>query len=279
MSDHTASAPSIDDVDESSFATAVVEASHTRPVVVDFWAAWCAPCRQLSPLLERVAARHADDVAVVKVDVDAAPRLAARYRVQGIPSVKAFRDGAVVAEFTGLQPEAAVERFFAALAPTPADRLAAQAETAPPTEQEALLRAALEEQPDHPAACVALARLLRDRGDADEARRLLDRVPADAAARRLFAELQLSVDAPTAAELDDLRSHAAAGDGDARLALGRALAAGGDAAAALPVLIDAVREPATRDAARAAVLEVFAVLGDDSDLVRAWRPRLASALF
>ena len=93
----------IAEVTEATFATDVVEASRTRPVVVDFWAPWCGPCHQLSPIIERMAAKYGEDVAVVKLNVDHAPTVSRTYRIQGIPAVKAFKDGAVVAEFVGVQ--------------------------------------------------------------------------------------------------------------------------------------------------------------------------------
>ena len=100
------------DVTESNFQTAVLDRSRTVPVVVDFWAEWCGPCRQLGPVLERAVEARAGKVELVKVDVDANPLLAQTYGIQSIPAVKAFRDGNVVSEFIGAQPPAAVERFL-----------------------------------------------------------------------------------------------------------------------------------------------------------------------
>lgn len=269
--------PLVRDVGEDDFAAAVVEGSRTRPVVVDFWAPWCGPCHQLSPLLEAAAARHAGEVDLVKVDVDQAPRLAGTFRVQGIPAVKAFRDGRPVAEFTGVQPAAVIDQLFASLAPSAADRLAAAATAATGEERERGFRAALDEVADHPVAVVGLARLLAERDATEEARALLARVPADPEARRLTAELAIAGDARD--DLDELRARADSGDGPAGLELGRALAAEGRYEEALHRLVAAVADPALRDDARAATVEVFELLGDASDEVRTWRPRLARALF
>jgi putative thioredoxin len=263
------------DVAEAAFEADVLQASANRPVVVDFWAPWCGPCHQLSPLLERAAVKYAGEVDVVKVNVDQAPAVARTYRVQGIPAVKAFRDGVVVSEFVGVQPERAVDQFFAALGPSEADRLVTAAAEAPAEQREGLLRRALALDAGHEGACVALARLLEARGDTVEAVPLLERVPASEPARRLLAEIRLR--SAAAEDMDALWLAVQQDQPGARLRLGRALAAAGAYDEALAVLIDAVRDPSTRADARAAVLEVFAVAGDG--VAQVWRPRLASALF
>jgi putative thioredoxin len=260
--------------DNATFPHEVVERSHSLPVVVDFWAEWCGPCHQLAPVLDRVADRYAGDVVLVKVDVDACPELAGRYGVRGIPSVKAFRDGSVVAEFSGVRPEQDVEQFFAALAPSEADRLVDQASSSDAPEP--LLRQALDHEPGNEAATLALAELLADRGEAGEALDLLEKVPQSDAARGLRSRLRL---AEAGGQLEALRADVDGGDAEARVPLGRALAGREDYEEALEVLLAAVADVRTREEARHAVLEVFDVLGADHELVRRARPRLASALY
>ena len=163
------------DVTESNFQTEVIERSRTVPVVVDFWAEWCGPCRQLGPVLEQAVAARSGQVELAKLDTDANPMLSQQFRIQGIPAVKAFKDGQVVAEFVGAQPRDMVERFLDSLVPSEADKLVEQGD-------EPSLRRAVELEPTRADAAVPLARILHDRGDTDEALEVLGRVPGSFAA-------------------------------------------------------------------------------------------------
>lgn len=172
------------DVSEADFDVAVLERSREMPVVVDFWASWCGPCRALTPLLEEAAAARDGSVVLAKVDTDANPRLAQAFGIQGIPAVKAFRDGAVVQEFVGAQPRTVVEDFFDAVVPSQAELLAAAGD-------ESSLRQALALEPQRADAAVALARILLAREQTDEARTLLEPLDGSFQVEGLRARIRL----------------------------------------------------------------------------------------
>ena len=274
------------DVGEADFEREVLERSATTPVVVDFWAPWCGPCRTLGPLLERLADEHRGAFVLAKVNVDEAPELSAAFGIRGIPAVKAFKDGRLVAEFTGAQPEPVVRQLLDAVRPTAADRLVDEAAGLPAEAAEARLREALAEEARHPRALLALARLVAARGDLAEAVRLCELVapsaPLFAEAERFAAEVRTRVDGGGADEAA-LRARLAADPGDlvARLRLGRLLVAQQRWEDGLAELLEVVRRDRDHDdaAARKAMLDVFAVLGAEHPAVERWRDALAKVLF
>jgi len=243
------------DVSESNFQSAVIDRSSVVPVVVDFWAEWCGPCRQLGPVLERAVAARQGKIELAKVDVDSNPLLAQTYRIQGIPAVKAFRDGRVAAEFVGAQPPAAVERFLDSLLPSEADELIGRGD-------EESLRRALSLEPTRADAALALARILLARDDRDQALEVLSRVPGSFAVDGLAARIELERD-PT----DGLSEAFAALDA-------------GDRERALDLLIGALPSAdGARDPIRRVVVGILDELGVDDPLARDARRRLASALY
>jgi putative thioredoxin len=269
--------PNVIDVDTTTFEEAVIAASYERPVIVDFWAAWCAPCRQLTPMLERAVADQDGRVLLAKVDVDANQGLAQRYRVQGIPQVVGFRDGTAIAQFTGVQPEPKLAAFIEDLLPTEADQAVARARSATGPAAITELERALELDPGHREA-IGLAELLRTE-DPTRALALVTPHRPDPAAEAVVTRLELARDG---ADVTDLRARVEAGDasGDDLLALGRALAAEEAYGEAIGHLLAAVQLGGdTREPAREHLVRLFGLLGDQDPRVIAARPRLARALF
>jgi putative thioredoxin len=243
------------DVTEQDFEREVIERSRTVPVVVDFWAEWCAPCRMLGPALEKAAAAREGEVVLAKLDTDANQNLARAFQIQGIPAVKAFKDGRVVDEFVGALPPAQVERFFDGLVPSEADSLVVEGD-------EPALRRALELEPGRADAAVPLARMLHARGQSDEALQTLTNVTGSFAADGLAARIRL--------EADD----------DVDLADAFAALDAGDHERGVDALIEALPEAdGHKDDVRRVVVGVLDELGVEHPLARDARRRLAAALY
>lgn len=279
------------EVSERDFLREVIERSYQTPVVVDFWAVWCGPCRMLGPVLERLAAEANGDFVLAKVNVDENPGLAMRYGVQGIPAVKAFVDGRVVDEFVGALPEPQVREFLRRVIPSEADRQVRQAQQLLAAGNlegaESSLRQVLEKEPDHPQALLTLGHVLMKQGRLDEAQKALERVPwhlpEHREAKKLMAMLEFRREAQACGGLDACREKLAANPDDleARYGLAMALAMEGYYEDALRHLLAIVnRDRRFRDdGARKAMVAIFEILGEEHPLVKEYREKLATAIF
>lgn len=236
------------DVTDLTFEAEVIERSAERPVVVDLWAPWCGPCLTLGPILERVVDETAGSVALVKVNIDENPQIAAAFGVQSIPAVFALRDRQVVDNFIGAVPEATVQAFIDRLSPaalSETDLLVARGD-------EASLRAALDLDPGHPEAIRTLAELLTADGRPEDALELLGRIPESAETRRIAALARLS----------------AAGD--------EALIDSDDLEERLAGLLENVRED---DAARQEYVDILEAMNPEDPRTSVFRKRLSARLF
>ena len=232
----------VKDVTTATFQQDVLLASRDKPVIVDLWAPWCGPCKQLTPILEKVIAETNGAVELAKVDIDANPAVAQAFKVQSIPAVYALKDGEVVDGFMGTQGEAQGREFVARLVPAPEQ---SEVERLVAIGDEESLVAALKIEPDNPAAVTALAELLVDQGEVDTGLKLLDRIPESADTRRIIA-------------------------------LARTGGIGDDVEATLAELLVNVK---TDDEARAEFLDLLEVLGPDDPRSALWRRKLSTALF
>ena len=294
-----ASAPSADglikDTSESTFVADVIEASKDVPVLVDFWAPWCGPCKQLTPVLEKVVREAKGAVKLVKINIDENKRIAAQMRIQSIPAVYAFRNGQPVDGFTGALKESDVRDFIKRLGgdagTSPIDEfltIAAEAVTAGDLGTAAQAYAQiLQEEPQHPVALAGLARCYLASGDVERAQQALAMVPPEhlthEAVVAVAAQLKLRELAPSANDLQALRAKVQKDPADhqARFELASALAADAQSEPAIDEFLEIIRHDRNwnEGAARQQLLTLFEAIGAADPIVRNGRRKLSTLLF
>lgn len=285
----------VKDGTDRSFMADVVEPSREVPVLVDFWAPWCGPCRQLGPVIEKAVAAAGGAVRLVKINIDENPGIAGQLRIQSIPAVIAFRDGQPVDGFMGALPESQIKEFIARVSGqvpgedidaliARGDECLAAGDAGGAAQDYA---AALQADPENPAALAGMARIYLAQGDKSQAQAFLDAVPevkkSHPAVAAVRASIELAAEAGDAQDLDAAEAAAATSpkSAEARFELGRARLAAGDAAGAIDALLDSIAlDREWNDAAaRKLLLRVFDASGPADPLVKAGRRRLSSVLF
>jgi putative thioredoxin len=275
------------EVDEQTFQREVLDRSKEVPVVVDFWAAWCGPCRALTPILERLIDERQGRIYLAKVNVDENPYLAQAFRIEGIPAIKAIRDGKIVAQFEGLIPESQLAEFLDRLLPSPAAdevQQAAAIESSNPMEAARLYARALSKDPDFPPAILGMARIRLATGELDEAEYLANRVPPGgehgAEADRIRAILRLK---KLGGDLDARRQAVAEDPENVQklFDLGEALAAAGQYPEALQSLYAAAErdKEMARGPVKELMVQIFHVIGQRSDLAEEYRDKLRRVMY
>jgi putative thioredoxin len=283
------SSPHVIDVTSETFEREIIGRSSTVPVVVDFWAPWCGPCRMLSPVLERLAEEYGGKFVLAKVDIDRSPDVAGQFGVRSIPAVFGVREGQAVDAFVGVQPESAVRGWIDRLLPTEAESLAAAGralEESDPGAAEARYGEALALQPDLPQAQIGLARLALAGGRAEDAAAgiaaLERRGFLEPEAEKLKAELTLRLQARGAGSVESARADLAAHPDDLNLkfALAEALAAAGQYADALALCLELVERDrkGVGEEARRTMVAIFQLLPPGDELVTEYQRQLSLVL-
>ncbi len=281
----------VTDVAEANFQEQVVEHSRTRPVIVDFWAAWCGPCRTLTPILEGLAEEFGGAFLLARVNTEEAPQLSRQFQIQSIPMVVVFRDGKPVDQFIGLLPESEVRRFLREHCPSEADQIVVLAnEKMASGDVEAAyqdLREAQAREPDHSGALLGLAQIALERHNYDEMDELVAKISplssqADSAERlKMVGRLQRQCREAGGLEGSRHRSEKDPAKLEARYALACCLAVSQEYRESLDILLRIVAEDRSfgDDAGRKTMLDVFALIGNRSPLAEEYRTLLSRAIF
>ncbi len=275
---------------DETFDADVLDRSGQQPVVVDFWAEWCQPCRLLTPVLERLAAEYQGQFVLVKANAEQAPASASRLDVQGIPAVYAFRDGQLVDAFMGVLPEEQLRMWLDRLLPTEAERRVAEAEklaAADAAAAEAAYRQALALDANLATAKIGLADLLLQTGRADESRQLIEQLERrghlEVEAQKVKAQLDVQAMGQQAGDVEGCRAAVAAEPDDLALVfrLAEALAAAGQYEEALPMALRLIQDDKRQygESAKQLMVDIFQLLPDDSPLTTTYRRQLATALY
>jgi putative thioredoxin len=276
---------------DADFDSAVIASSRQTPVIVDFWAPWCGPCRTLTPILEKLAEEYQGKFVLAKINADENPALSQRFSVRSIPSVMAFADGEVIDQFLGAQPESAVRAFLDRVLPTAGEVLRSEAaELRAGGELDAalnLLNEAAQLEPNNEDVLAELVETLLDLGRVEQARQTSGRLGHIRAPRRraaqALARLGLVDDGgqPADAAVLEARIHAQPDDLESRLTLAKLYAREHEYERALEQLLATLRRDRTfgDDIARKTMLALFELLGSDDPLVRKYRKELAAALY